>query len=190
MLVDKYDVNEDRFISDTELLSHVRVPYPRNFPLPQPSPPAPFPAGYWPMGFCMLSRRSCSTKRRFLWMHAPPSPPLGQLEHLCMDHVTHVTSRMWSQPVRARFQSPYPPELPMHVPAASPAAAAHSSGPSAAPASRDRAMSPEVVRTVVISATGHSRHEGRSRSRGRSRPRCAGLRVCVQGCFMWVRPRV
>ena len=24
MLVDKYDVNEDRFISDTELLSHVR----------------------------------------------------------------------------------------------------------------------------------------------------------------------
>jgi hypothetical protein len=100
-----------------------------------------------------------------------------------MEPVSHVTSRMWSQPARTRFQSDYPPELPMHVPPApSPSAAGEAASPSGAvPSPHERAMSPtaEVVRTVVITASGHSKREGRSKSRGRCGHECARAVVCV-----------
>ena len=111
MLVDKYDVNEDGAISDTELLSQVSV---------------------GPLALCRGRGRAGGVGYRLQWRLSSCTAladrmcvaayvcrcvcPGEQLEHLCSHEITHVTSRTWSQPSRVRYQSQYPPELPMHVP--------------------------------------------------------------------------
>ena len=162
MLVDKYDVNEDGAISDTELLSQVSV---------------------GPLALCRGRGRAGGVGYRLQWRLSSCTAladrmcvaayvcrcvcPVAQLEHLCSHEITHVTSRTWSQPSRVRYQSQYPPELPMHVPRPE-SPEQRRVRVSEAPSSRERAMSPEVVRTVVISAVAQPK-----RDRSRSRSRCA-----------------
>ena len=164
MLVDKYDVNEDGAISDTELLSQVSVS---------------------PLALCCgrvgagleawatdssggLSSCTALADRMCVAAYVCRCVcPVAQLEHLCSHEITHVTSRTWSQPSRVRYQSQYPPELPMHVPRPE-SPEQRRVRVSEAPSSRERAMSPEVVRTVVISAVAQPK-----RDRSRSRSRCA-----------------
>ncbi len=152
MLVDKYDVNEDAAISDTELLAHVRTGIHCKL-----------------IAICLLFSAFPPTLEASPQHSRVCSPRIAtQLEHMCMEDVTHVTSRKWSQPTRVRYQSQYPPELPMHVPRpGSPEQRRVAQlSTTESPSSRERAMSPEVVRTVVISATGQPK---RDRSRSRSR---------------------
>jgi hypothetical protein len=127
MLVSKYDINEDGFISDTELLAHVR-----------------------------RSRCACACCVCALCTTVCVCVCVMQLEHLCGKPSTHITSRMWNQPTRSRYQSPYPPEMPMFVPRPSSPAIADS----LLSTSRQDVGTPEVVRTIVLSgsAQGKSRH--------------------------------